>query len=317
MTVSVHDDRRRGFYETFARITWIDGGWVGLDHGIEADYQAGEEPRLTTAHPMIFGHGIANASVRHLTLEGERENQEIPMGGCRGAAVYFARSRNIEVTGVRERNYDGEGLGFQMCRDMVVRDCRVLENTGNGLHPGAGSTNCLIERCQGSRNGKSGFYFCVRANRITVRDCTFEGNGNGVSIGTRDCHNLIESCRIAANRGPGVLLRDAPAPTEVHSCRIRGCRIEGNASEEGEAQLVVLGDAHDIAIEDNDIAGAAGRPLPGISVAKSARSIYCHGNRMDGCRPPIEADAATAVNEAPMFASGYGTYGDEVFRHLP
>ena len=42
MTVSVHDGRTHGgFYETFATITWIDGDWVGLDHGIEADYHDG------------------------------------------------------------------------------------------------------------------------------------------------------------------------------------------------------------------------------------------------------------------------------------
>ena len=29
MTVSVLDDERLGFYETFARISWIDGHWVG------------------------------------------------------------------------------------------------------------------------------------------------------------------------------------------------------------------------------------------------------------------------------------------------
>jgi len=72
MTVSVHDRLRGGFYSTFARVTWVHPGWAGLDHGIEADYAADEEPVLTTAFPLVFGHGIASAAVRDLALDGSR-----------------------------------------------------------------------------------------------------------------------------------------------------------------------------------------------------------------------------------------------------
>jgi hypothetical protein len=59
MTVSVHDGRSHGgFMETFATITWIDGDWVGLDHGIEMDYYADKEPCLTTVYPLVFAHYI-------------------------------------------------------------------------------------------------------------------------------------------------------------------------------------------------------------------------------------------------------------------
>ncbi len=317
MTVSVLDDVRRGFYETFARITWIDGNWVGLDHGIEADYRAEDGPRLTTAYPMIFGHGVAGASVRDLSLEGVPEDQDVDMGGCRGSAIYFVRSRGIEVTGVRERNYHGEGLGFQMCRDVVIRDCAINENTGNGIHPGAGSTNCLIEDCTGAGNGKSGFFFCVRANHITVKQCLFERNGTGVSIGTRDCHNVIDSCRIAANRGEGVLLREGPKPVEVHSCRITGCRIDGNAVEKGVGQIAVRGDAHDVVLQGNEIVGLSERPLAGVYVAETARNVYCVDNEIRDCQPPISSKGGSLAERPPEIECGYGSYGEELFRHLP
>lgn len=44
-------------------------------------------------------------------------------------------------------------------------------NAGNGLHPGAGSTDALFEDCSGDHNKRAGFFFCVRANHITVRGC--------------------------------------------------------------------------------------------------------------------------------------------------
>ncbi len=173
MTVSVLDDERRGFYSTFARITWIDGDWVGLDHGIEADYAAEENARLVTAYPLVFGHGIRNAALRDLTLDGSLDRNPVCMDGCRGGAVYFANSDKIEISGIREYSFNGEGLGFQMCSRVIIRDSSFDSNTGNGLHPGAGSTNALFENCQGRENGKSGFFFCVRANHITTRGCTF------------------------------------------------------------------------------------------------------------------------------------------------
>jgi len=37
MTVSIQGERSRGFGDTFARITWIDDGWVGLSAGLSAD----------------------------------------------------------------------------------------------------------------------------------------------------------------------------------------------------------------------------------------------------------------------------------------
>jgi hypothetical protein len=208
MTVSVHDGRSHGgFMETFATITWIDGDWVGLDHGIEMDYYADKEPCLTTVYPLVFAHYIQDAAVRNMRLEGNRAANEKAMGGCRGGAVYFGNSRGIEIAGIRERDFWGEGLSFQMCRDVKIIDCAFDENTGNGLHPGAGSTNVLFERCAGAGNGRSGFFFCVRANHITVRDCSFRDNALGISLGTRDCYNLIENCRMEGNRGAGVLVR--------------------------------------------------------------------------------------------------------------
>ena len=317
MTVCVLDELRRGFYETFARITWIDGLWVGLDHGIKGDYYADEAPRLTTAHPLVFGHGIADAAVCDLRLEGNRADQEEGIGGCRGGAVYFAASRRIEVTGVRERDFFGEGLGFQMCRDMRIRDCVFDANTGNGLHPGAGSTNCLFESCSSAGNGRSGFFFCVRANHITVRDCTFEGNGLGVSVGTRDCHNVVEACRIVRNRGEGVLFRpECVSPVEVHSVRVADCDIDGNAFEEGEGQVAVHADTHDVVIESNRITGSPGRALPAIYAAPTAREVYCGDNTVSQCEPEVAAETATLAAQRPEITGGYGIAPETAYRHL-
>lgn len=316
MTVSVLDNLRLGFYETFARITWIDGDWVGIDTGLSADYTADQQPRLTTAYPMIFGHRISNAAVRNLVLDGRREDQEIPMGGCRGGAIYLARSSATEVSGIRQYDYHGEGISFQMCRDVVVRESEFSRNSGNGIHPGAGSTNCLIDDCRSTGNEHSGFFFCVRANHITVRNGVFEENGDGISIGTRDCHNLIEACRIHVNHGPGVLLRPDRSPVEVHSCRFQHCSIQGNAEREGGGQIVIAGPARDLEFSENDIQGDAHNPKPGILMEAATQKVHLRDNRFAGCDPDIRADERSLAHTTTSFECGHGEFIENRFRHL-
>lgn len=317
MTVSIHDDRTHGgFYETLATITGIEKGWVRLDHGIEADYLAEESPCLTTAYPMIYGHGIGHAGIRNLCLEGNRAENERAMGGCRGSAVYFYRSHQLEVSGVSERDYNGEGIGFQMCRDVVVKDCTSNQNIGNGLHPGAGSTNVLFEGCTSSGNEKSGFFFCVRANHVTVRDCTFRYNAEGISIGTRDCHNLIEDCAIERNREAGILVRRTPSPTEVHSCMIRDCWISGNATDGGRGQVELVGDAHDLQIQHNRISGTHDRELPGIFAESSVRRIHLMDNMFENCVPEVSVPRESLLDVPLTMTFGYGTTDAQVFQHL-
>jgi len=318
MTVSIHDDcTHGGFYETFATITRIDGNWVRLDHGIEADYQASQHPCLTTVHPLVFGHGIENAALRDLHLEGNRAHNEKAMGGCRGGAVYFYQCGDLEISGVSERDYFGEGLSFQMCRGMRILNCRFEENTGNGLHPGAGSTDALFDGCEGSNNAKSGFFFCVRATRITVCDSAFRHNDLGISIGTRDCYNLIEGCSIEANAGPGIVARETPSPTEVHSCRVRDNSIRGNAIDHGRGQVELVGEAHDLALIDNRISAAAGRASAGVFAEATVRGIHLDNNEISGCTPDVAVEPGSLVAAEPAFECGFGTATADDFLHLP
>ncbi len=317
MTVSLHDGRTHGgFYETFATITWIDGDWVGLDHGIEADYSAEDAPCLTTVYPLVFGHQIKNAALRDMRLEGNRQGQDKNMGGCRGGAVYFGRSRDLEISGIAERDYHGEGLSFQMCRNVRIFDCRFDENTGNGLHPGAGSTNVLFEGCGAKDNDKAGFFFCVRANHITVRNGDFRDNKLGMSIGTRDCYNLIENCTIEDNKGAGVLVRQSPRPVEVHSCRVEKCRISGNAREGGHGQIEITSAAHDLVFAENEIVGGGDGHGVGVYIEPSARSVYLENNKITSCEADVEASGESLATAVSSFECGYGEWPESHFRHL-
>jgi hypothetical protein len=317
MTVAVRDRVHGGFFETFGRITWVDGTWVGLDCGLHSDYAADQEPVLVTSFPLVYGLNVENVAVRSLTLDGNRDEQPAGIGACRGAAIYFIRSHHFEVSDVQESGFAGEGLGFQMCSDVRIRRCHLARNAGNAYHPGAGSTAALFEECVAEGNAAAGFFFCVRANHITVRDCVFAGNGVcGVSVGTRDCYNRIESCRVLDNDGPGILFRPTPRPVEVHSCVVSRCQVSGNARVSGHGQIDILGDAHDLVLQDNEILGLREPDRAGVYIAPTAERIWLEGNDVSGCFPAVVGGADCLAVERPSFASGVDAAREIDFRHL-
>ncbi len=317
MTVTMRDKSHGGFFETFALLTWVEDGWVGLDRGLHSDYRAEEEPWLATCFPLIYGEGVHDVAVRSLTLDGQRDLQPVGIGACRGAALYFIGTSGFAVEDVHATGFLGEGLGFQMCRDGEIRDCRFALNAGNGYHPGAGSTGVLFEDCASVGNDQAGFYFCVRANHITVRRCTFEENrGAGLSVGTRDCHNLIEDCQMVGNAGPGILLRPNVRPVEVHSCRFDRCTVSGNAAQAGHGQIDVLGDAHDIALTGNHIIGLDGVSKPGIYLDPSAGGITLADNRIAGCSSAVVGQAGQWTDAPADLRCGYESVAAKDYRHL-
>jgi hypothetical protein len=318
MTVAIHDNIHGGFYETFARLTWVESHWVGLDTGLASDYYAEQQPELITSYPLIFGRGVERVGVRNLTLDGQRALQPGGIGSCRGAAIYFYGTRHFDVINVTERSFAGEGLGFQMCSHGRIHHCRFDDNAGNAYHPGAGSTGAEFLDCVAEGNARAGFFFCVRANHITVRNCTFAANVEcGMSVGTRDSHNRIEHCHMHHNLGPGLLFREGPRPVEVHSVLVRQCTLEGNASASGQGQIVVLGSAHDIALQENTLIGPEGIEKAGIWLAPSTSDIWLYGNHMRHCVPPISALQTSLARSLPAFECGYEAMHQVHTAHLP
>jgi hypothetical protein len=116
------------------------------------------------------------------------------------------------------------------------------------------------------------------------------------------------------NRGAGVLVRQTPAPTEVHSCQVRQCRIGDNAVSEGRGQVEITSDAHDLAFEGNEIVGDGAKP--GFFVEDSVRAVYLANNTFVDTATEVEAQAESLAQTAPAIECGYGEWPEAIFRHL-
>jgi len=277
MTVWITDSRHGGFHETLATITWVEDGRVGLDAGLESDYSADASPMLRTMHPLVYALDAAAVTLGDLRLEGNADGDPRDLGACRGGAVYFGTCREVLVERVTQSDFNGDGLSFQFCRDVMVRDSRFDGNRGNGLHPGAGSTGIRFERIASVGNRACGIFVCVRATRMSVSGSVISGNGLGVSIGAYDCHNLFDDCDISGNRGSGIETRPDPSPCEVHHLAIRRCRLVDNSG----AQIRLAGITHDVEISDCELAAASAATAALVSES-GVRNLTLRGNRIHG-----------------------------------
>jgi len=313
MTVSIHDDRTGGFAETFAAITWVEDGWVGIDAPLESDYHQDYQPELNTVFPMIYVHNSENVTIKDLLLDGNLGENLVQLGGCRGGCIYFAKSSNITVDNVKQHHFNAEGISFQMCSNVYVRNSEFTSNSSNGMHPGAGSTNVIFENCKGENNNACGFFFCVRANHIDVINCRFSNNNIGISIGERDCFNIIENCKFVDNHNSGIIIRDCNTPIEVHSCLIRNCTFENNGIVDNAPEIQIGKNAHDMIFENNQI-NLTGSTRPAVAFHPTAENIYL--DNTDGLI--INSDEKNLIIEKPNFECGYNAKLEpKWFRHLP
>ena len=184
---------------------------------------------------------------------------------------------------VTARNYNGDGLSWQICHDVVVENCHSHDNVGLGMHPGSGSQRPIIRGNRIERND-IGVFFCwgvkfglAEKNRID------ECGSYGVSIGHRDNDNVVRDNDITASGKVGVLFRPergkAFAP---HRNKVENNRIVDSGPEEGVA-IDVQGETDSIVLARNEIRESR-MPMQriGIRLGPQAGQVELVDNKIEG-----------------------------------
>lgn len=118
------------------------------------------------------------------------------------------------------------------------------------------------------------------------------------------------------NQGPGLLFRETRRPVEMHTCRVRHCAIEDNARTHGHGQVAILGDAHDLSLEHNVVAGGPERECAGIFIAPTATNIWLADNEVRDSSPRLVADDGCLALSDPVIECGVEAVELQHFRHL-
>jgi hypothetical protein len=226
--VLIGDDRNgSGFGVTSAVLT----GKVGadsflLDTPLRDDCLVSRHGWVAHAFPAVGGWGVKNAAVEHLVIEGTRGPAGGPaMDGCRHGGIYLFECDHVTIRHCVVRHFRGDGISFQVSRQVTVEDCLCADNAGHGLHPGSGSGQAVVRRNRALHNAADGLFVCWRVQHSLFEANEVEGNaGDGVSIGHKDSDNVFRANRVRGNGRHGISFREEAegwAPTATSSRRTR------------------------------------------------------------------------------------------------
>ena len=261
------------------------GNRFKLDKALRENFWQLGESNAATLFPIFSGEFIKNVLIENITLDGNKDNNELLDGNYAGC-VFLQDCNRVVMRKVEARNYHGDGLSWQICHDCLVEDCSIHDNTGLGLHPGSGSQRPIMRRNKLERND-IGIFFCWGVKNGLAEDNLIADNrGSGVSIGHRDTDNLVRKNEILRSGKTGVLFRPE-----------RGKGFAGDRNRIESNRIIDTGAANGI----------------GVDVQGFTDAIQLSGNQIQETREPMQrigvrlGESAGTVKLAENKIEGFAT----------
>lgn len=265
------------------------GNRFKLDDGLRKSFWRSNHTTVATLFPILSGENVTDIAIENLVLEGNRANNANLDGNYAGC-IFLQECHRIAIRNVIARNYNGDGLSWQICHDVLVENCTSQGHTGLGLHPGSGSQRTVIRNCRLVGND-IGLFFCWGVRRGIAQQNHIEGNRVGISIGHHDTDNLVTGNEVLRNRDVGVLFR--PERGKDFAGR-RNCieknRLIDNGSEKGYA-VDIQGGTESVVLADNEIRDSRGgihSPPAAIRLGRETRDITLRNNQVEGFAKDVE-----------------------------
>src|SRR5690348_6002471 len=297
MGIAVTDDTSNsGWAITISSVAEVKPPYVIINPMTVRDYDDEQHhARVTNTFPILCAIDGANIVLEDLIVDGNRaENAYID--GCRGGAIYTFRVRNVTVRNCTARNYNGDGISFQISDGVQVLNSESYGHAGYGVHPGTGSVNALVKNCHMHDNGDIGLFLCWRVRHGRFENNLIENNGHyGISIGHKDTDNEFAGNTIARNGISGVYFRKETPKNSDSRNVFRHNKILDNGNEREGYGFYIEPHASDLVIDGNQIAetrGTNGAQRYGIYKAPGAGSVDARNNSMSGHSAQDYHDAA-------------------------
>lgn len=236
---------------------------------------------ISTLFPVISGELISDVVIQDLAIDGNKEHNGNLDGNYAGC-IFLQDCSRVTIRNVQARNYNGDGMSWQVCHDVLVEDCVSENHTGLGLHPGSGSQRPIIRRCR-VRGNDIGLFFCWGVKYGLAEENQIIGNRVGISIGHRDTDNIVSENEIVNSAQVGVLFRpERGKDFAPHRNRIENNRIIDNAASDGVA-IDVQGETEDVVLRGNEIIERrASANRIAVQIGAEARRIQVESNRVSG-----------------------------------
>ncbi|MCC6539192.1 MAG: right-handed parallel beta-helix repeat-containing protein [Bryobacterales bacterium] len=286
--VLVTRNPNNGSHDTYKRtLVARSGKRFRLNEMLVENFWTAEGATASTLFALFDGYRVHHAAIENITLDGNRANNSFLNGNYVGC-VFLRESNHITLRGVTARNFNGDGISWQVCHDVRVENCHSVDNANYGLHPGSGSQRSVVTGCKLERND-IGFFFCWGVKWALVEKNTMADNRRfGVSIGHNDTDNLVRLNEVLRSGKTGMYLRQehgpgfAPSRNQIEANRVVDSgAVDGVAVDiEGVTAAVTL--TGNTLVETRQPASRIG-----VRIAKDARQIRLAGNQIDGFSQPV------------------------------
>jgi hypothetical protein len=257
------------------------GNRFKLDRALRENLWLKGDPTCSTLFPILSGENIAGVAIENITIDGNRANNENLDGNYAGC-IFLQDCNRITMRGVTARNYNGDGISWQICHDVVVENCHSHDNAQLGFHPGSGSQRAVIRNNKSQRND-IGIFFCWGV-KYGLAECNelLDNRSYGVSIGHSDTDNLIRDNTIAGSGKVGILFREESRAFAAHRNRLENNRIIDSGPEDGIA-VDIRGETESITLAENAIRETR-QPMAriGVRIGAQASDIRMSENTIEG-----------------------------------
>ena len=279
-----------------ATVTAIHEDIIFVDRLTKENFWIDANATAATIFPILTAENVDNVVVEDVVLDGNRDNNEHINGNFAGA-VFIQRCNRWLFKNVIATNYNGDGFSFQVCDDVEFRDCKAINNSDLGFHPGSGSQRPVFRNCAAHGNSQ-GIFFCWSVSDGLVENCILSENTKyGVSIGHRDTDNIIRRCRIERNGEVGILFRNEVNEFRCgHRNLIEDCIVRDNGAKPSGIGIDIQGKTQDITIRNTSLESTAGENQKvGIRISQEAERIILQDNTFENC--PVDMQDLRPKND--------------------
>jgi parallel beta-helix repeat protein len=296
--VVISDDQHgSGFAVTTATLTaQVDKHTFRISKPLYLDYMVSLNAKARLAFPLLSGEHVKNAVIEGLTLEGRGKKSEY-LDGCRGGGIYLFECQTVTIRNCTVRAYNGDGISFQVSKDITVEECECEQNLGLGLHPGSGSQHPVLRRNHSKNNGGDGLFVCWRVKHGHFEDNQLcDNKGAGISIGHKDTDNVFRGNTITGNARTGVLFRDEMEAMGAHRNVFKNNRIVDNGGTAGKKpplpNVVIQGHHHDVVFQLNTIGYSQPANIDvGIRAGPEAKRLQAEENLFQNVKLPVKIES--------------------------
>ncbi len=270
------------------------GNRFKLDQGLRKNFWRHGDTTVSTLFPILSGERLSDLVIEDLVLDGNRAHNG-NLDGNHAGCVFLLECNRVTMRGLTARNFNGDGLSWQVCHDVLVEDCAGEGHAGYGLHPGSGSQRTVMRnnRLVGNRIG---LFFCWGVRHGVAEKNHVEGNDIGISIGHHDTDNTVRDNDVTGSTKVGVLFRpERSRDFTGNRNRIEHNRLVNNGADDGFA-VDVQGGTEAIVFVGNEITETRSPARrTAIRLGPETAGITLRDNRITGFAKNVEGESAPSA----------------------